>query len=99
MEGAVEVFAEARPPSSGPRSFLIVRQPLLFGRLRRPCLFMALKSGRRQSATRTRIQPIEFDFGAAAPDVGDKMERSGRRPAALHFCDSVRNPTDGLELP
>jgi len=31
--------------------------------------------------------------------VGDKMERSSRGPAALHFCDSVRDPTDGLELP
>jgi hypothetical protein len=57
---------------------------------------MAIKSGRRQSATRTRIPPIEFDVGAAAPDVGDKMERSGRGPAALHVCDSVRDPTDGL---
>ncbi|HWJ20265.1 MAG TPA: hypothetical protein VNR65_16230 [Geobacterales bacterium] len=59
----------------------------------------AIKSGRRQSATRTRIPPIEFDLGAAAPDVGDKMERSGRGPAALYFCDSVRDPTDGVELP
>ena len=62
-------------------------------------LSYAIKSGRQQSAIRTRIPPIEFDLGAAAPDVGDKMERSGGGPAALHFCDSVRDPTDGLELP
>jgi len=34
-----------------------------------------------------------------SPFVGDKMERSGRGPAALHFFDSVRDPADGLELP
>ena len=59
---------------------------------------MQIKSGRRQFATRTRIPPIESDLGAAAPDVGDKMERSGRGPAVLHLCDSVRDPTDGLKL-
>jgi hypothetical protein len=58
--------------------------------------------GQKRTSTicnKNRIPPVEFDLGVAAPDVGDKIERTGRGSAALDFCDSVRDPTDGPELP